>query len=217
VLGDAAPLAELAAACREHDALLVVDEAHGLGVAGNGRGAVHAAGLAGDEHVAVTVTLSKALGAQGGAVLGPEALREHLVNTARPFVFDTGLAPASAAAAAAACRVVAADPALPAAVHRHARAIAAACGTEVSAGAVQSLPMPSAAAAAGAAERLRARGVLVGCFRPPSVPDGVSRLRLTARADLDPDAVDAALGAVREAVREAVADAPRQTLRGARP
>ena len=228
VLGDAAPLAELAAACREHDALLVVDEAHGLGVAGNGRGAVHAAGLAGDEHVAVTVTLSKALGAQGGAVLGPAALREHLVNTARPFVFDTGLAPASAAAAAA-CRVVSADPALPAAVHRHARTIAAGCGTAVSAGAVQSLPMPSAAAAAGAAERLRALGVLVGCFRPPSVPDGVSRLRLTARADLDPDALDAALGTVREAVQDAVGTAARgtgandpqgtaqETVQGARP
>ncbi|MFI7483844.1 aminotransferase class I/II-fold pyridoxal phosphate-dependent enzyme [Kocuria sp. M1R5S2] len=198
VLGDAAPLAELAAACREHDALLVVDEAHGLGVLGAGRGAVHAAGLAEDEHVVVTATLSKALGAQGGAVLGPEPLREHLLNTARSFVFDTGLAPAAAAAAAAACRILAAEPERPAAVHRSARTIAGTLGVPVSAGAVQSAPMPSAAAAAAAAQELRGRGVLVGCFRPPSVPDGVSRLRLTARAGLDPAALDAALAHVAE-------------------
>lgn len=201
VLGDAAPLTALAAACREHDALLVVDEAHGLGVLGAGRGAVHAAGLAGEEHVVVTATLSKALGAQGGAVLGPERLREHLVSTARPFVYDTGLAPAAAAAAAQACRIVRAEPELPAELHRTARSMAAACGLPLAAGAVQSAPMPSASAALEAAARLRGRGVLVGCFRPPSVPDGVSRLRLTARAGLDPVALDAALSEVAEVLR----------------
>lgn len=104
VWGDHAPLAELAALCRAENALLLVDEAHGIGVAGGGRGLVHELGLAGSPHVAVTMTLSKALGAQGGAVLGSEALREHLVNTARPFIFDTALAPASAAAATEADR-----------------------------------------------------------------------------------------------------------------
>ncbi|MDQ4117136.1 MAG: aminotransferase class I/II-fold pyridoxal phosphate-dependent enzyme, partial [Actinomycetota bacterium] len=94
VLGDAADLPRIAALCAEHDALLVVDEAHGIGVRGDGRGAVHAAGLAGAGHVVLTATLSKALGAQGGAVLGSPLLREHLVNTARTFVFDTALAPA---------------------------------------------------------------------------------------------------------------------------
>jgi 8-amino-7-oxononanoate synthase len=102
VLGDAANLAAAAALCARYDALLVVDEAHGIGVLGAGRGGVHAAGLAGAEHVVVTATLSKALGAQGGAVLGSPMLREHLVNTARSFIFDTGLAPAPAAAATAA-------------------------------------------------------------------------------------------------------------------
>ena len=71
VLGDATNLVALADVCRARDALLVVDEAHGVGVLGEGRGGVHAAGLAGDEDVVVTVTLSKALGAMGGAVLGP--------------------------------------------------------------------------------------------------------------------------------------------------
>src|SRR3712207_1799627 len=100
VLGDRAPVESLAEVCAAHDALLVADEAHGLGVAGpGGRGVLFETGLAGADHVVATVTLSKALGAQGGAVLGSVVVRDHLVNTARPFVYDTGLAPASAGAA----------------------------------------------------------------------------------------------------------------------
>ncbi|MFD9910759.1 8-amino-7-oxononanoate synthase, partial [Streptomyces sp. NPDC059063] len=88
--GDAAPLAELAAVCRESGAGLVVDDAHGLGVIGDGgRGAPHAAGLAGAPDTVVTVTLSKSLGSQGGAVLGPARVIDHLVNAARTFIFDT--------------------------------------------------------------------------------------------------------------------------------
>ncbi|MEQ6903574.1 aminotransferase class I/II-fold pyridoxal phosphate-dependent enzyme, partial [Nocardioides sp. YIM 152588] len=100
VLGDAAPLAELADLAERYDALLVVDEAHGLGV--HGPGLVAAQGLAGHPHVVVTATLSKSLGSQGGAVLGPAAVRDHLVNRARAFIFDTGLAPAAAGGALAA-------------------------------------------------------------------------------------------------------------------
>jgi 8-amino-7-oxononanoate synthase len=192
VLGDACDLTATAALCAESDALLVVDEAHGLGVAGAGRGGVHAAGLAGAEHVVLTATMSKALGAQGGAVLGPPALREHLVNTARIFFFDTGLAPAAAAAAAAACRVVVAEPQRGAALNRNADLIAAICEVPRAAGAVQSLPIRTPGAAARIADRLRESGVLVGCFRPPSVPDGVSRLRITATAALDPAQVSRA-------------------------
>ncbi|GAA1849929.1 8-amino-7-oxononanoate synthase [Pseudonocardia ailaonensis] len=192
VLGDAADLPAIAALCARHDALLVVDEAHGIGVAGGGRGAVHAAGLAGAGHVVVTATLSKSLGAQGGAVLGPPLLREHLVNTARTFVFDTGLAPAAAAAAARACRIIGAEPERVAALHAVAERIASAAGVPQAPGAVQSLPMPSPAHAVEAAARLHADGVLVGCFRPPSVPDGISRLRLTARSTVDPCAAAAA-------------------------
>ncbi|MCW2134957.1 8-amino-7-oxononanoate synthase [Arthrobacter sp. VKM Ac-2550] len=196
VLGDAADLRETARICAKHDTLLVVDEAHGIGVAGGGRGAVHAAGLAGAEHVVLTATLSKALGAQGGAALGPAALRAHLVNTARSFIFDTGLAPAAAAAAAEACRIIAADPSLAQAVLGNAAIIAHVCGIEQAAGAVQSVPVGRAEDAAQLAVRLEEAGVLVGCFRPPSVPDGISRLRLTARADLAPEQVWHAAGLV---------------------
>ncbi|HET9094989.1 MAG TPA: 8-amino-7-oxononanoate synthase [Solirubrobacteraceae bacterium] len=197
VSGDAADLRATAALCAQHDALLVVDEAHGIGVAGNGRGAVHAAGLAGAEHVVLTATLSKALGSQGGAILGPPAVREHLVNTARTFVFDTALAPAAAAAAAAACRVVLDEPDRVRWLHALAAAMASAAGIPQSAGAVQSIRVGEPQAALAAAERLRREGVLVGCFRPPSVPDGISRLRLTAHADLELDA--AATAAARAA------------------
>ena len=115
--GDTAPLRELHAACREHGAVLLVDEAHGFGVAGvEGRGAVHAAGLSGEPDVVVTVTLSKALASQGGAILGPAAVTAHLVDAARSMIFDTGLAPSSVGAALAALRLVEGEPALPAAV-----------------------------------------------------------------------------------------------------
>jgi 8-amino-7-oxononanoate synthase len=187
VFGDAADLPATAALCADHDAILVVDEAHGVSVLGGGRGGVHAAGLAGADHVIVTATLSKALGAQGGAVLGSPMLREHLVNTARTFIFDTGLAPSSAAAAAEACRIVAAEPDRVAAIARNAALIADECGMPAAAGAVQSLPVSTPEAAVAITQTLRDAGVLVGCFRPPSVPDGISRLRMTASAALDPD------------------------------
>ncbi|GAA2147404.1 8-amino-7-oxononanoate synthase [Nocardioides koreensis] len=180
VLGDRAPLVELAAVCEEYDALLVVDEAHGLGV--HGAGLVEQLGLAGLPHVVVTATLSKSLGSQGGAVLGSSALVEHLVNRARPFIFDTGLAPTSTAAALAALEVLRAHPGLPGLVRRRVDDLAAALGVEPPAGAVLSVPMPSPRVALAAQASALAQGVRVGCFRPPSVPDGISRLRVTVGA-----------------------------------
>uniref|UniRef100_UPI00160247DF aminotransferase class I/II-fold pyridoxal phosphate-dependent enzyme n=1 Tax=Nocardioides stalactiti TaxID=2755356 RepID=UPI00160247DF len=182
VLGDAAPLAELAELCTSYDALLVVDEAHGLGV--HGPGLVTRVGLAGHPHVAVTATLSKSLGSQGGAVLGPVALREHLVNRARPFIFDTALAPAAAGAALAALRVLRAQPELADVVRSRVRSLAEALGVVAPDGAVLSIPMPSPQAAVVAQAAALAEGVRVGCFRPPSVPDGISRLRATISAGL---------------------------------
>ncbi|QIK77025.1 8-amino-7-oxononanoate synthase [Nocardioides piscis] len=189
VLGDAAPLVELAAVCEEHDALLVVDEAHGIGVAGpSGEGLVRALGLAGLPHVVVTATLSKSLGAQGGALLGSPALVEHLVNRARPFIFDTALAPAAAAGALAALRLLRSAPDLPARVRSRVVGLADLLGVEAPAGAVLSVPMPSPQAALAAQAACLDHGVRVGCFRPPSVPDGISRLRVTTNAGVPDDA-----------------------------
>ena len=188
--GDLAPLAELHAVARAHDALLVVDEAHALGVIGpEGRGGVEAAGLAGEPDVVRTAVLSKSLGAQGGAVLAAPEVIELLVNTARPFIFDTGLAPAAAGAALAALRILAAEPQRAAAVRRVAGRLAGLVrelGVETivpDAAVVPAFLGDPRRAVAAAAECLE-RGVRVGCFRPPSVPPGRSCLRLTARADL---------------------------------
>lgn len=91
--GDLAPLAELHRVTRANGAILIVDEAHGLGVRGDGgRGLVHECGLAGEPDLIITATLSKAFAAQGGVVLAAERVRAHLIDTARTFIFDTGLA-----------------------------------------------------------------------------------------------------------------------------
>ncbi|MCX4913279.1 8-amino-7-oxononanoate synthase [Streptomyces sp. NBC_00687] len=200
--GDAAPLAELALACREYGAGLVLDDAHGLGVLGDGgRGAPHAAGLAGNPDVVVTVTLSKSLGSQGGAVLGPAAVVDHLVNAARTFIFDTGLAPAAVGAALAALRLLREEPERAA----RARAVATALHTRLTAeglsavrpdAAVVSVRAPSPERALSWAADCREAGLAVGCFRPPSVPDGVSRLRLTARADLSEEQIERAVDVI---------------------
>ncbi|MFR9802873.1 8-amino-7-oxononanoate synthase [Pseudonocardia sp. RS010] len=198
--GGIAPLRELHAVCRARGAVLVVDEAHALGVCGpGGRGVLVEAGLAGADDVVTTVTLSKSLGGQGGAVLGPRAVIDHLVDTARTFIFDTGLAPASVGGALAALRVLRDEPDRPAAVLRTAaelagiaRAALASSQIDVAeAGphalarsAVVPVVLGSPVVAFEAAGRCLERGVRVGCFRPPSVPEGTSRLRLTARADL---------------------------------
>ncbi|MCP9207730.1 8-amino-7-oxononanoate synthase [Streptomyces sp. NEAU-Y11] len=200
--GDAAPLPALAAACRSHGAALVVDDAHGLGVLGEGgRGAVHAVGLAGAPQVVVTATLSKSLGSQGGAVLGPARVIEHLVNAARTFIFDTGLNPAAVGAALASLRLLAAEPeravrARAVATALHGRLTAAGLSAVRPDASVVSVRAPSPEQAVRWAADCRAAGLQVGCFRPPSVPDGISRLRLTARADLTDEQIERAVGVI---------------------
>ncbi|MFF8797655.1 8-amino-7-oxononanoate synthase [Streptomyces globisporus] len=207
--GDAAPLPALAEVCRSANAALLVDDAHGLGVLGDGgRGALAAAGLAGGGGVVATLTLSKSLGSQGGAVLGPARVIDHLVNTARTFIFDTGLAPAAVGGALGALGVLRREPERAA----RARDVATALYTRLTAAgleavrpdaAVVSVRAPSADAAVRWAADCRTAGMAVGCFRPPSVPDGISRLRLTARADLTEEQITTAVATI-------VATAPRQ-------
>ncbi|MGA5702607.1 8-amino-7-oxononanoate synthase [Peterkaempfera bronchialis] len=200
--GDAAPLPELSAACRAHGAALLIDDAHGLGVLGpGGAGAPAGCGLAGTPDTVVTVTLSKSLGSQGGAVLGPRRVIRHLTETARTFIFDTGLAPAAAGAALGALRLLREEPHRAARARQTARQLA---GRLTAAGlpantpdaAVVSVRAPSPEAAVTWAADCRAAGVAVGCFRPPSVPDGHSRLRLTARGDLTDAQLDLAVNVI---------------------
>lgn len=188
-----APVRELHEVCRRHRALLIVDEAHGLGVRGGGRGLLHEVGLAGAPDVVLTTTLSKALGSQGGVVVGPAPVRAHLIDAARPFIFDTGLAPAAVGAALAALRVMKAEPWRPDTVLKHARDLAAVCDVpDAPQSAVVSVILGDPQVALAAATACLDAGVKVGCFRPPTVPAGTSRLRLTARASLDAAEMDLA-------------------------
>jgi len=196
--GAAAPLVALHEVVRAGGALLLVDEAHALGVVGHhGAGLVPECGLAGQPDVVRTVTLSKALGGQGGAVLGSTALRCHLVDTARSFIFDTGLTPASCATALAALRLV--TPALVASLRQVVDELADRLGVGRSTGAVVRVPIGEAHGAVSAQQSCLAEGVRVGCFRPPSVPEGGSCLRLAARADLSAADVERAANVVRRA------------------
>ncbi|MCW2857153.1 MAG: 8-amino-7-oxononanoate synthase [Marmoricola sp.] len=183
VLGDQAPVVALASLCEEFDAILVADEAHAIGVVGpGGRGVLARSGLTDRRNVIATGTLSKSLGAQGGVVLGSRAVREHLVNHARPFIYDTALAPPAAGAARAALAILESSPDLPTRARKNAAALADACRVYAPAGAVLSVSMPGPTEALAAVASAAAAGVRIGCFRPPSTPDGVSRLRLTAHA-----------------------------------
>ena len=210
VTGDQAPVADLHEAARAHRALLVLDEAHAFGVLGpGGRGVAAAAGIGDDPQVVRTLTLSKSLAGQGGAVTGAAEVIGTLIDIGRAFIFDTGLAPPSVAAAIAALAIVRGDPGL----GRHAQAnalrltaMAKELGFQVPppAAAVVRITIGEAAAALEA-QRVCARlGIRVGCFRPPSVSPGEACLRLTARANLtevDLAAAFRALGAVRDHVR----------------
>jgi 8-amino-7-oxononanoate synthase len=186
--GDLAPLARLLAVGRAHGARLLVDDAHALGVVGpSGAGGVVAAGMAGEPDVVVTATLSKSLGGAGGLIAGPAALIRHLVDTGRTFIYDTAPPPGVAAGVTAAVRL--ARDAAGLRVELAARAASVvrrlrAAGLTVSqpAGAILSVDAPGPEAAVGWAADCRDRGVVVGCFRPPSTPDGRSRLRLTINA-----------------------------------
>ena len=203
--GDLAPLRDIHDIARQYRAILVVDEAHALGVVGDGGvGAIAAAGLGAEPDVVRTVTLSKSLGSQGGAVLGAPEVIDLLVNTARAFIFDTGLAPSSVGAALAALRILLAEPERAAST----RAIACALARVVTSLGVETVSPDAAVVPAflgdprrafGVASACLDAGVRVGCFRPPSVPPGRSCLRLTARADLteaDLDRVAVVLGIV---------------------
>ncbi len=207
--GDLASLTELHRVTRANGAVLIVDEAHGLGVRGTGgRGLVQEAGLAGEPDLVITATLSKALAAQGGAVLASERVRAHLIDAARTFIFDTGLAPAAVGAARAALGILRRDPGIAQRVLDRAADIARIAGVSQPDSAVVSVVLGEAQVAFDAAQQCRARGLDVGCFRPPSVPEGTSRLRLTARANLTPDEIDTIAMVLGEVLTHARAAVP---------
>ena len=202
--GDLAPLAALHAVTSARGALLLVDDAHALGVRGpSGAGGVVAAGLAGRDDVIVTATLSKSLGGAGGVVAGPAPFIAHLIDTGRTFIYDTALPPAVVGGVLAAVSIArAADDRRAILTARGARIVeclgAAGFAVPAPAAAVLSVVAPGPEAAVAWAADCRDRGVAVGCFRPPSTPDGSSRLRLTLNAGVADEAFAHALDVIVE-------------------
>ena len=194
--GDLAPLPALAALAAEHDAWLMTDDAHGLGVVGGGRGS----SFAFDPPVAVPLqmgTLSKAAGGYGGYLCASRSVAELVRNRARSFVYSTGLPPGTVAAASRALDLIANDKALVRRPLERAREFTSALALPPATSAIVSLVMGSAARALAASDALRSAGFLVAAIRPPTVPPGTSRLRLTFSAAHTPEQVTALVAAVR--------------------
>jgi 8-amino-7-oxononanoate synthase len=194
--GDVAPLVELAAACRDHGAILFVDDAHGFGVLGeHGRGSLEAAGLGADDVPVLMCTLGKAAGTFGAFVAGSAGLIETLAQGSREYIYTTAPPPAVAAATRASLRVMADEPWRRAAVLGHAsrfRAEAGRLGLRLapSTTPIQAVLLGSESAALSASAGLLEAGVFVPAIRPPTVPVGTSRLRITfsaAHTDTDLD------------------------------
>ena len=200
--GDVAPLAELAAACREHGATLLVDDAHGFGVLGaQGGGSVQAAGLAPEDVPALVCTLGKAVGTFGAFVAGAEELVETLIQRGRTYVYTTALPAAVAAATRASLRVIQEEPWRRERVLGHAarfRQGATALGLRLmpSSTPIQPIVLGSEDAALAASEALLTAGLWTPAIRPPTVPAGRSRLRITFSASHATEDIDRLLEAL---------------------
>jgi 8-amino-7-oxononanoate synthase len=207
--GDVAPLKQLALVARAQRATLYVDDAHGAGVLGpEGRGSAAAAGLGGGAVPLQLVTLGKALGSYGAVVAGDADMVRHLAETARPYIYTTALPPAQAAASLAAVKLARRDQwrrdRLVASIARF-REGAAKRGFEPmpSETPIQPLPCGEDARALAFAQALEAQGFWVSAIRPPTVPEGQARLRITFSAlhtDAEVDALLEALEWARDAV-----------------
>jgi 8-amino-7-oxononanoate synthase len=200
--GDLAPLADLADLAERFGAMLLVDEAHGTGVFGpDGRGAAAEAGVA--DRVPIKVgTLSKALGSVGGFVAGSRRLIDWLVNHARTLIYSTALPPAVVAAARVALAIVQAEPwrrTRVRALGARLRADLTAGGLDVgpSGGPIVSVVLGAAERAVDVADRLRERGFLVPAIRPPTIPAGTARLRVSLTATQ----ADGDIAALAQAIR----------------
>jgi len=213
--GDVAPLSGIVELAQRHGARVVVDEAHATGALGpGGRGAVAAAGL--EEQVDVIVgTLSKALGSYGGYACASREIVELLQNSARSLIYSTAPPPPAVAAAEAALALLVAQPLRPEKLQAMAallRQELRAAGIEAPAGETQIVPLVagSAEAALRVSAGALARGVFAQAIRPPTVPEGSSRLRLTVMASHTSAELAAAAAAIAAAAEEA-----RVTLSGA--
>jgi 8-amino-7-oxononanoate synthase len=194
--GDIAPLREILQLAQDHDAWLLADDAHGLGVLGNdGRGSFAHLGLAVQPPAILMGTLGKAFGGFGAFVAADEVIIETLIQQARTYIYTTALPPAVAEAVRAALRVAQDEPwrcerlrVLIARFRRGAEQIGLALAASHTP--IQPLILGESNAALAASQALRARGMLVPAIRPPTVPQGAARLRITLSAAHDETEVD---------------------------
>jgi 8-amino-7-oxononanoate synthase len=193
--GDIAPLDAISQVARDHDAWLLVDDAHGLGVLGGGAGTAR---LFPDARIDLHMgTLSKAIGGYGGYVCATAPAIELIKMRARTLVYTTGLPPASVAAALAALDIIAAEPERVAAPLAKARRFTAALDLPEARSAIVPIVLGAAETALAAAAALEAKGLLVVPIRPPTVPPGTARLRVAFTAGHPDAAVDRLAEAVR--------------------
>ncbi len=183
--GDLAPLAELSRLAARFDAWLFIDDAHGLGVVGQGRGSTFANGAA-DVPLQMG-TLSKAVGAYGGYLCASQPVIDLIRTRARPFIYSTGLPPPVVAAAIAALDIIASEPGYVAEPLRKARMFARAMNLPPAQSAIVPLILGESDAALAASATLEREGFLVVAIRPPTVPKGTARLRFAFTAQ-HPDA-----------------------------
>jgi 8-amino-7-oxononanoate synthase len=200
--GDVAPLAALAALCRREGTTLMVDDAHGLGVLGaHGAGSIDETGLSQSDVPVLMATLGKAVGCMGAFVAGSRALIEGLTQFARTFVYTTAMPPALAAAAYAAVRIAREEDwrreKLRALIARF-RAGVTQLGLPLmdSSTAIQPIVLGDTEAATAASRTLETDGFLVTAIRPPTVPAGKARLRITLSAAHEESEVDRLLDAL---------------------
>ncbi len=194
--GDLAPLAELLALAQEYDAWLMTDDAHGLGVVGGGRGS----SFSGNAHVPVPLqmgTLSKAVGAYGGYLCASGAVIELMRNRARTLIYSTGLPPAVVAASIAALEVIEREPDYAALPVQKARAFTQLAGLPDAQSPIVPVVIGDEDDALAASRLLEDEGFLAVAIRPPTVPAGSARLRLTFTAQHPDEAIERLAGVVR--------------------
>jgi 8-amino-7-oxononanoate synthase len=197
--GDLAPLAELLALANEYDAWLMSDDAHGIGVVGGGRGS----SFVGNSHIPVPLqmgTLSKALGSYGGYLCGSAPVIELMRNRARTLIYSTGLPPACVGAAIAALDLIERDPAYAALPVQKAKAFTRRAGLPEAQSPIVPVVIGDEETAMAASRHLEDEGYLVVAIRPPTVPPGTARLRLTFTAQHPDDAVDRLADIVRDKI-----------------
>jgi 8-amino-7-oxononanoate synthase len=205
--GDQAPLADLALVARTQDAMLYVDDAHGIGVLGpEGRGSLAVAGLGAREVPLLLVPLGKAFGGQGAMLLGSDDVIGHIAETARPYLFSTAPAPAMASAMRASLQLIRTQSwrraKLASLVARFRRgASALGLPLQESFTPIQPIVLGENARALAVSKSLEAHGYLVTAIRPPTVPEHQARLRITFSVDHREQDVDGLLQALAEAVK----------------